>query len=174
MPNRRSPRQNLKSKILMMQRLPPTTDFSGHQTAVAVAILYQGDRLLMQLRDNIPTIIYPGYWALFGGHVEPGEHPDQAVAREILEEINYTLPQIQLFGIYADEKIVRYVYQAPLLVDLKDLTLNEGWDMGLLTAADIRRGHQFSAQAGETRPIGIPPQTILLDFLQDRATLPSA
>jgi 8-oxo-dGTP diphosphatase len=151
----------------MMQRLAPTTDFQGDQIAVAIAILYQGDRLLMQLRDNIPTIVYPGTWALFGGHVEPGEHPDRAVARELLEEINYTLPQIDRFGIYVDEKVVRYVYQAPLLVNLTDLSLNEGWDMGLLTAADIRRGHQFSAQAGEERPIGSSHQTILLDFLRE-------
>jgi 8-oxo-dGTP diphosphatase len=152
-----------------MQRLPPETDFVGPQTAVAVAILHQGDHLLLQLRDNIPTIVYPGTWALFGGHVEPGEHPNQAVARELLEEINYTLPQVQRFGIYVDEKVVRYVYQAPLLVDIKDLTLNEGWDIGLLTAADIRRGSQFSAQAQAAKPIGIPHQTILLDFLQGRA-----
>lgn len=59
---------------------------------VAIAILYRDNKFLMQLRDNIPTIVYPGYWAFFGGHIEPGETPEVAVRREVLEEINYTLP----------------------------------------------------------------------------------
>ena len=54
---------------------------------VAIAILYQEDKFLMQLRDNIPGIFYPGYWGLFGGHLEPGETPDIAVKREVIEEI---------------------------------------------------------------------------------------
>ena len=43
---------------------------------VAIAILYRENKFLMQLRDNIPTIPYPGYWAFFGGHIESGETPE--------------------------------------------------------------------------------------------------
>ena len=53
---------------------------------VAIAILYQGDRFLLQLRDDIPTIAWPGHWAFFGGHLEPGESADVAVQRELMEE----------------------------------------------------------------------------------------
>ncbi|NMG61182.1 NUDIX hydrolase, partial [Geitlerinema sp. P-1104] len=38
---------------------------------VAIAILHQNGRYLMQLRDDIPTIVYPGQWTFFGGTVEP-------------------------------------------------------------------------------------------------------
>lgn len=133
---------------------------------VAIAILYRDNKFLMQLRDNIPTIVYPGYWAFFGGHIELGETPEMAVRREILEEISYTLPeQISKFGCYENEKAVRHVFHAPLEVDLDRLVLGEGWDMGLLSAEDIRNGSCYSTAAGEVRPLGPIHQQILFDFM---------
>ncbi|MBD2301271.1 MULTISPECIES: NUDIX hydrolase [Nostocales] len=135
---------------------------------VAIAILYQDNKYLMQLRDNIPTIAAAGCWAFFGGHIEPGETPAVAVQREILEEIGYNLPTFAEFGCYPDEKVIRHVFQAPLLVDINQLVLNEGWDMGLLTAEDIRRGNCYSAVAEEVRPLGTMHQKIMLDFISKR------
>ncbi|WP_066384789.1 NUDIX hydrolase [Anabaena sp. CA = ATCC 33047] len=133
---------------------------------VAIAILYQDNKFLMQLRDNIPNIPYPGHWALFGGHIEPGETPDIAVKREILEEIGYNLPPFFEFGCYPDERVVRHVFHAPLLVEFDQLELNEGWDMAMLTPADISKGKFYSPQAGEARPLGSVAQKILLDFIR--------
>ncbi|MEH2457460.1 NUDIX hydrolase [Nostoc sp.] len=133
---------------------------------VAIAILYQKNKFLMQLRDNIPGILYPGYWALFGGHIEPGETPEVAVKREILEEIGYTLPPFVEFGYYPGERVVRHVFHAPLLMELNQLVLNEGWDMGLLTPEDIRQGNCYSQKAGEVRPLGSVHQRIMLDFIE--------
>ncbi|MEH2371496.1 NUDIX hydrolase [Nostoc sp.] len=133
---------------------------------VAIAILYQKNKFLMQLRDNIPAILYPGYWALFGGHIEPGETPEVAVKREILEEIGYTLPPFVEFGYYPGERVIRHVFHAPLLMELNQLVLNEGWDMGLLTPEDIRQGNCYSQKAGEVRPLGSVHQQIMLDFIE--------
>ncbi|MEH2278612.1 MAG: NUDIX hydrolase [Nostoc sp.] len=133
---------------------------------VAIAILYQKNKFLMQLRDNIPGILYPGYWGLFGGHIEPDETPDLAVKREILEEIGYNLPSFVEFGCYFDERVVRHVFHAPLLVELNQLVLNEGWDMGLLTLEDINQGNCYSENAGEVRPLGNVHQRIILDFIE--------
>jgi 8-oxo-dGTP diphosphatase len=136
------------------------------QPQAAIAILYRNNRFLMQLRDNIPTIGLPGCWALFGGHIEPGETPEIAVQREILEEIGYSLPDtFAFFGCYTDERVVRHVFHAPLEVELKQLVLNEGWDMGLLTPEDINKGNCYSAIANETRPLGPVHQQILQDFM---------
>lgn len=132
---------------------------------VAVAILYRESKFLMQLRDNIPNIIAPGCWALFGGHIEPGESPEIAVQREVMEEIGYELTNFTKFGIYRDEKAVRYVFQAPLLVPVSQLVLSEGWDLDLLTAADIHKGKYYSEKAGEVRPLADLPQKIMLDFI---------
>lgn len=139
---------------------------------VAIAILYQDNKYLMQLRDNIPTIAAAGCWGLFGGHMEPGETPEVTVKREIIEEIAYDLPTFTEFGCYSDEKAIRYVFQAPLLVDLSQLVLNEGWDMGLLTPEDIRRGDCYSAIAGEVRPLGMMHQKIMLDFINKQSLAP--
>lgn len=132
---------------------------------VAIAILYQEDKFLMQLRDNIPGILYPGYWGLFGGHLEDGETPDAAIQRELMEEIGYTIPQFFQFRCYADDAVVRHVFHAPLLVELNQLVLNEGWDMGLLTPEDIHQGQYYSPIADQIRPIGDIHRRIILDFI---------
>lgn len=139
---------------------------NGQLVNVAVAILYRENKFLMQLRDNIPNIIAPGCWALFGGHIEAGETPEIAVQREVLEEIGYELTAFSQFGIYSDQNAVRYVFQAPLLVPLNQLVLSEGWDLDLLTAEDIQQGEYFSQKAGEVRPLATLPQKIMLDFIK--------
>jgi 8-oxo-dGTP diphosphatase len=136
---------------------------------VAICILHQGDRFLMQLRDNDPRILYPGYWGLFGGHIETGETPEIAVVRELVEEISYSLPQVEKFQVYSDATAIRHVFHAPLTVGLDALILGEGWDMGLLTIANIRSGTHYSAAAQESRPIGPIHQKILNEFVATRA-----
>jgi 8-oxo-dGTP diphosphatase len=134
---------------------------------VAICLLYREGKLLMQLRDNIPTILYPGLWGLFGGHIEAGETPEIAVVREIAEEITYDLPPgFQKFGIYGDEIVHRHIFHAPLTVPIEELQLQEGWDLGLLTPAQIATGFAYSAIAQESRPIGPVHQKILLEFAE--------
>ena len=132
---------------------------------VAIAILYQNDKFLMQLRDDIPNIVYPGHWGLFGGHLEPGETPEIAVKRELLEEISYTPPNLLEFGCYPDEKAIRHVYQAPLTVELNQLVLLEGWDMNFLTIDNIKQGSYYSQKAKGIYPLVPTAQKILLDFI---------
>ena len=60
---------------------------------VACAILIDASgQLLLQQRDNVPDIVYPGYVSLFGGHREPGETFLQCVVREIHEETSCFFP----------------------------------------------------------------------------------
>lgn len=132
---------------------------------VTVAILYRNNQFLMQLRDNIPGIIYPGHWGFFGGHIEVGEGAEEALNRELLEEIGFVPPVMKEFGLYRDEKVIRHVYQGALTVGLDQLVLGEGWDMGLLTPEEIRRGEGYSEKAGGMQPLGGIHQKILLDFM---------
>jgi 8-oxo-dGTP pyrophosphatase MutT (NUDIX family) len=140
---------------------------------VAIAILHQDDKFLMQLRDNIPGILYPGHWGLFGGHIEPGETADQAVRRELMEEIGYVPPVLTKFccdpatSVLDGQNIsvIRHVYAGTLAVELHELVLGEGCDMALLSPEDIYRGDRYSAQADRVCPLGQPHQQLLLKFL---------
>lgn len=132
---------------------------------VAIAILHQENQFLMQLRDNNPAILYPGVWAFFGGHLDPGETPEAGVFRELAEEIGYRPPSLTPFRSYSDERITRHVFYGPLTVAISELDLNEGWDLGLLSPDDIQRGDRYSERAGEVRPLGSIHRRILLDFL---------
>ena len=59
----------------------------------AAAILFDSlGHLLLQLRDNIPNIRYPGKIGLFGGHREGDESFLDCVVREVHEELSFYLP----------------------------------------------------------------------------------
>lgn len=135
--------------------------------AVAIAILYRDRQFLLQLRDDRPQIRYPGQWAFFGGHLEAGESPEQAMQRELQEEIGYLPPQIQHFrSEFSETQVVRHVFHARLQVGLPELQLHEGQDLGLFTIEEVRRGFCFSERVGDYRPLSHPHRQILLDFLQ--------
>ena len=55
--------------------------------AVAAIITCEDGRYLMQLRDDIPRIFYPGHWGCFGGAVGRDEDGLEALRRELAEEL---------------------------------------------------------------------------------------
>ena len=154
----------------MMEAQTPEAD---GLVEVAIAILFQGDRYLMQLRDDIPTIVYPGQWTFFGGHLEPGESPDTGVWRELAEEIQYRPPWLKRFERRVEGTVARNVFYGPLTVPLSALTLCEGWDLDLWTVAEIERGERYSHQAQQVKPMGKPHQGILRQFIAQRTHLVS-
>jgi 8-oxo-dGTP pyrophosphatase MutT (NUDIX family) len=60
------------------------------ECAAAILVSVCG-RLLLQQRDDIPGILYPGLIGLFGGHRESPESFLECVQREVQEEIGYQL-----------------------------------------------------------------------------------
>jgi len=65
--------------------------------AVAALLVHEDGRYIMQLRDSKPGIFYPGHWGCFGGAVEPGEAPVDALRRELREEIEFEMPDASRF-----------------------------------------------------------------------------
>lgn len=98
---------------------------------VATALLFDcNGKLLIYLRDDKPEISFPNHWDLFGGIVENGESPEEALVREVGEELGVTLIDYHKFGEYAsDDNIGRpnrkYAYYARLPVAAADLNLLE-------------------------------------------------
>ena len=132
---------------------------------VAIAIIHQDGKFLMQLRDDLPNILFPGHWGFFGGHIEPGEDAKTGVLRELYEEICYTPQTIDLFESTEDDRVIRHFYHTELTVPVTELQLNEGQDLGLCTVEDVRRGYKHSPKLGEDRPLGTPHQQALLTFI---------
>lgn len=136
---------------------------------VTMAIIYQDGKYLMQLRDNIPHILYPGVWGLFGGHLDAGEDAETGLKRELIEEINYSVKQLKPFRTYGDNQYMRYLFSCPLEVSLAELQLSEGEDFNLLTPAEIKRGYGYSPKTDRLKPLGDIHRQIMLDFISTEA-----
>lgn len=99
---------------------------------IAQVLLFdRNGRLLIYLRDNKPEIPFPNHWDFFGGHLEEGETPEQALVREVKEELGIELPTWQFFrryecfsgDAYAN---VKYIYYAQIDRLAPELDLYEG------------------------------------------------
>lgn len=99
---------------------------------IAQVLLFdRHDRLLIYLRDDKADIPFPNRWDFFGGHVEPGETPVQALVREVKEELGIELISWQFFrsyeclqgDVYPNRK---YIYRARIDKTIEELTLYEG------------------------------------------------
>ena len=76
----------------LRSRAPLST---GH--AVAALLVLEDGRYIMQLRDDLPDIWYPGHWGLFGGGVDEGEDEFKALQRELREELELDVTEARLF-----------------------------------------------------------------------------
>lgn len=120
---------------------------------VALAMLQREGRWLMQLRDDIPTIVAPGCWGLFGGHLDPGETPEQALRRELLEEISWHPQHLQLVLVHRLPRRTAHVFRGLLTVPLIQLELLEGQDMALVRAEELLSGSIWSQRLAAHRPL---------------------
>jgi len=62
-------------------------------------ILDLKNRILLQKKTFDYPNCPPGYWCFFGGEIKQDENPEQAIRREISEEIGIKLEQIKLIKI---------------------------------------------------------------------------
>jgi 8-oxo-dGTP pyrophosphatase MutT (NUDIX family) len=120
---------------------------------VALAMLHRDDRWLMQLRDDIPGIIAPGCWGLFGGHLDSGETPEQALRRELLEEISWQPSRLDYVMEHCIPRRTAHVFRGELSVPITELNLLEGQDMALVSAEDLLSGSIWSARLQTRRPL---------------------
>ena len=80
----------------------PSCGFVAYANPAPTACALVSDdrgRLLLARRAHDP---YAGYWDLPGGFVEEGEHPLDALRRELREETGLEIEPIDLLGIWTD------------------------------------------------------------------------
>jgi 8-oxo-dGTP diphosphatase len=97
------------------------------------AIILENEKgeFLLALRDNKPGIPFPNHWDLIGGHVEEGETPEEALVREVKEELDIDLKEFAFFRKYecltgdAYENM-KYIYTGKINLPIEEITLLEG------------------------------------------------
>ena len=129
---------------------------------VALAMLHRQGKWLVQLREEIPTIVAPGCWGLFGGHLNPDETPEQALRRELLEEISWQPPAVELVMVHHIHRRTAHVFKAELSVPVEQLELLEGQDMALVSREEMLATSIWSTSLGCHRPLADG----LLDVIQ--------
>ncbi len=112
--------------------------------AVAAILVLEDGRYVMQLRDDIPNIFYPDHWGCFGGAVNAGEEPLQALHRELEEELELTISGASFFSRFDfeiklwPEKVFRIYYEVPVtLSEYSRMVLHEGAEVNAFTATEL-------------------------------------
>jgi 8-oxo-dGTP diphosphatase len=86
---------------------------------VVAAVIYDGPRVLLTRRG--PGRPHAGLWEFPGGKVEPGETHQQALIREIMEELSLHIQVGELLAVARDERISLYAYRAEVLSGVPQL-----------------------------------------------------
>ena len=126
-----------------MTRLDGPTLNPGEATA-ALIVTADG-RYLLQHRDDKPEIFFPGYWGNFGGALEPGETPADALRRELFEELAFDPPEMTPFATLGLDfsfaglgVVARHVFEVPIAADqVASMRLGEGQAMALFSGEAI-------------------------------------
>lgn len=115
------------------------------QDAVAALLIHEDGRYIMQLRDSKSGIFYPGHWGCFGGAVEPGETPIEALRRELREEIGYEMAEASHFTQFDFDfstlgyaKVYRIYFELRVTdAEFRRFVLNEGADIQAIWGDDM-------------------------------------
>ena len=96
-------------------------------------------KVLLQLRDNNPHIRYPNLWGTFGGQIEDGETPEEAIVRELSEELGYELSAPEYFGNFPLDGYDIHMYR---IIDhslaLDTLTVKEGQEGRFFSLEEVK------------------------------------
>lgn len=115
----------------------------------ASAIVIYDRKVVLILRDDIPTISNPGKWNLPGGKVEMGESFEEGVKRELEEEICHTPRNLKYLGQYSIPWgfVALYVAYLEKSEVLKVKLGNEGQRLGFFSFEEISKLELTGASA---------------------------
>ena len=109
-----------ETRLVAKQRLSvcPQCDriFFRNPKVVVSALIEDGGRVLLILRDIEPG---KGLWGMPGGYVDWDEHPERALIRECMEEVQVRVEPLEMLPVehilMDDEGIVLLPYRARLV-----------------------------------------------------------
>ncbi len=102
--------------------------------------------VLLFRRDDKPTISFPNHLDILGGSVEDSETPEQAIVREMAEELYdlrtgspYSLKDFRLLRVYRDERgTQQHIFYREADFDIEDVRLNEGQELVWFRESELR------------------------------------
>ncbi|MEE2704891.1 MAG: NUDIX domain-containing protein [Pseudomonadota bacterium] len=116
--------------------------------AVAAIVKNSSNDYLLQLRDLVNGIFYPGHWGLFGGGLEKRDlDPKDCIIRELKEELNVSFSRKKIveftnftfdFSFSNRGILSRTYFEIQISQDqIKNIRLGEGSDYGFFNINEI-------------------------------------
>ena len=121
---------------------PPERVWRDRATA-GIVLLDADGRILMQLRDDIPTIADPGCWVIPGGEIDADETPEEGARREFLEETGYRIADGEMRFILSRDlprpqgTFERQYYFLGRYDGAQPITCYEGQELRFIDPADL-------------------------------------
>ena len=118
---------------------------------VALAVIFKDHKYLLQLRDNNTTIDYPNHWSFFGGEIDPGENPWQALQRELEEELEWR-PEHLVFLYHCINSEIPcrlHFFAVPFNGNIQHLVLHEGQKMEWFALQELQHLDSLGFQVGQ-------------------------
>jgi len=114
------------------------------RNVASALILNSNEEILLQKKTS-DYIGFPNKWCLFGGGIEEGESPEEAIKRELLEELEYVFETdfIKKLRYRTDFEggsregelyLFRTFYEGPI----SGLRLKEGADFGFFNLEELK------------------------------------
>jgi len=124
-------------------------------------IVLKGDKVLLTKREIYP---FQGCWVFPGGHVEYGEKVEEAIKREMKEELGIPVKIKKLAGVYSESKRDPRYHSVSVV-----FLLEKGKD-------EIRLNHEasefkFFSLNNLPKKIGFDHRKIINDFKRNRRNL---
>ena len=116
---------------------PPRND------VVAAILVDETGRYLLQRRDDFVGLPMAGHWGCFGGAIEPGETPEQAMRRELVEELAWNAREmyplaVAAFAVWPGTPVLRkHFFVVPFRAEeAAAMVLGEGAALGFYAIAE--------------------------------------
>lgn len=112
--------------------------------SVAALIFRPDGRYLLQHREDRSDISYPNWWSLFGGARDPDERAEDAMRRELREELELTVSKCTpflgcTFEIWFQERLTRKIFFSveASSSEIQNIVLHEGQGLAWFTVDEI-------------------------------------
>lgn len=128
---------------------------------VGIILVNAESKVLLQLRCK-DEFLYPNCWTLPSGRVEEGESLEQAILREVKEELGLDLRDHNLFKTIVENApdgiIERHIYWSDISERVENLELGEGTALKYFSSKEISR-----------LEVGFDLKPVIIDFLKMHA-----